>query len=192
VVADVGAGRGQLTLALAAAVGAGGHVFSSEIDPGRLTELREVVGKAGNITLVEAKDRETGLPAACCDAIVLRRVYHHVADPAATNAGLLQALRPGGVLAVIDLPPPLFFPERSSLGVASRLVVGEVKAAGFELVAVDTDWPGRGPLDSYCALFRRPRVKPAAPRRARGRSAFPGRDARCRRRWRRGAAAGWA
>jgi SAM-dependent methyltransferase len=192
VVADVGAGRGQLTLALAAAVGPGGHVFSSEIDPGRLRELRQVIGKAGNITLVEAKASETGLPAACCDAIVLRRVYHHVTDPAATNASLLQALRPGGVLAVIDLPPPLFFPERSSLGVASRLVVGEIKAAGFELVAVHTDWPGRGPLDSYCALFRRPRVKPAAPRRARGRSAFPGRDARCRRRWRRGAAAGSA
>ena len=33
VVADVGAGKGQLTLALAAAVGSAGHVFSSEIDP---------------------------------------------------------------------------------------------------------------------------------------------------------------
>ena len=192
VVADVGAGRGQLTLALAAAVGPRGHVFSSEIDPGRLRALRELVGKAGNITLVEAKVSESGLPARCCDAIVLRRVYHHVADPAATNASLLQALRPGGVLAVIDLPPPFLFPDRSSFGVASRIVIDEVTASGFELLGLHTDWPGRGPFDSYCALFRRPPLKRAAPRRARGRSASPGRGARCRRRWRPGAAGGSA
>src|SRR5687767_5305712 len=116
-VADVGAGRGQLTLALAAAVGSTGHVFSSEIDPTRLQALREAVAEArlSNVTVVEAKISESGLPASCCDAIVLRRVYHHVTDPAATNASLLRALRPGGLLAVIDIPPPYFFVDRSSL-----------------------------------------------------------------------------
>lgn len=158
VVADVGAGRGQLTLALAAAVGPRGHVFSSEIDPGRLRALRELVGKAGNVTLVEAKVGDSGLPAGCCDAIVLRRVYHHVDDPRQTNASLLRALRPGGVLAVIDLPPPLFFPDRSSFGIASRIVIDEVSVSGFELLGLHTDWPGRGPLGSYCALFRKPRL----------------------------------
>ena len=111
VVADVGAGKGQLTFALAQAVGASGHVFSSEIDRGRLHALREAVGehRLGNVTVVEAKENEAGLPAGCCDAIVMRRVYHHLTDPAATNASLLRALRPGGVLAVIDMPPPFFF-----------------------------------------------------------------------------------
>lgn len=156
VVADVGAGRGQLTLALAAAVGPGGHVFSSEIDPGRLAELRKVTAKLGNVTLVEAKASESGLPAGCCDAIVLRRVYHHLVDPKRINASLLRALRPGGVLAVIDLPPPFLFPERSSFGVASRIVTDEVRASGFELLRLHTDWPGRGPLGSYCAVFRKP------------------------------------
>jgi ubiquinone/menaquinone biosynthesis C-methylase UbiE len=157
-VADVGAGRGQLTLALAAAVGPTGHVFSSEIDLARMAALREKVVQAGlrNVTVVEAKASDSGLPAGCCDAIVLRRVYHHVTDPAATNASLLRALRPGGVLAVIDIPPPLFFFERSTLGIAPQIVIDEVKASGFELLQLRTDWPGRGPFDSYCALFRKP------------------------------------
>jgi ubiquinone/menaquinone biosynthesis C-methylase UbiE len=157
-VADVGAGRGQLTLALAAAVGPTGHVFSSEIDPARITALREKVAQAGlgNVTVVEAKASESGLPAGCCGAIVLRRVYHHVTDPAATNASLLRALRPGGVLAVIDIPPPLFFLKRSTLGIAPQIVIDEVKASGFELLQLRTDWPGRGPLETYCALFRTP------------------------------------
>jgi len=37
--------------------------------------------------------------------VVLRRVYHHLSDPAATNVDLLRALRPGGVLAIIGFPP---------------------------------------------------------------------------------------
>ena len=47
VVADVGAGKGELTVALAAAVGSAGHVYSSEIDPSRLRALREKVAAAG-------------------------------------------------------------------------------------------------------------------------------------------------
>jgi ubiquinone/menaquinone biosynthesis C-methylase UbiE len=156
-VADVGAGKGELTLALAAAVGAAGHVYSSEIDPGRLRALRKKVAEAGlgNVTFVEAKSSDSGLPAGCCDAIVLRRVYHHVTEPAATNASLLRALRPGGLLAVIDIPPPFFFLERSSLGIAPQIVIDEVTASGFQMVQLRTDWPGRGPLESYCALFRK-------------------------------------
>jgi ubiquinone/menaquinone biosynthesis C-methylase UbiE len=158
VVADVGAGKGQLTLALALAVESAGHVFSSEIDPARLRALREAVAEArlSNVTVVVAKTSESGLPAGCCDAIVVRRVYHHLTDPAATNASLLRALRPGGLLAVIDIPPPFFFVDRSRLGIAPQIVIDEVTASGFEMLQLRTDWPGRGPFESYCALFRKP------------------------------------
>jgi SAM-dependent methyltransferase len=160
VVADVGAGKGQLTRALAGTVGPGGRVFSTEIDPDRLKALRAMLAEAklGNVTIVEAKPRDSGLPAGCCDAIVLRRVYHHVTDPAKTNASLLRALRPGGLLAVIDFPPP-FFIGRGSLGVPAQSVVDEVTASGFEMLQLRRDWPGRGPLESYCALFRKPLQK---------------------------------
>ena len=35
-------------------------------------------------------------PPPACDAIFQRRVYHHLTDPAATNASLYAALKPGG------------------------------------------------------------------------------------------------
>ena len=157
VVADVGAGKGGLTLALASEVGSNGRVFSTDIDPGRVRALREAAAaaKLGNVTVVEASASETGLPASCCDAIVLRRVYHHLTDPSAINASLLRALRPGGVLAVIDFPPP-FFLGRGSFGVPAKTVMSEVAGKGFELIRLIDDWPGRGPLGSYCVVFRKP------------------------------------
>src|SRR5262245_49165450 len=156
VVADVGAGKGQLTLALAAAVGPDGRVFSTDIDPERLSALRKKVAevKLGNAILVEAKASESGLPEGCCDAVVLRRVYHHLSDPAATNASLFRALRPGGLLAVIDFPPPPLF-GRGSLGVPVQQVVGGLTASGFRMLHLSRDWPGRGPLGSYCVLLRK-------------------------------------
>jgi len=157
VVADVGAGKGQLTFALAKELAANGHVFSTEIDPGRLRRLREAVAaaKLDNVTVVEAYSSETGLPPNCCDAIVLRRVYHHLTNPSGINASLLRSLRPGGVLAVIDFPPP-FFLSRGQSGVPANVVISEVTSSGFELLRLIDDWPGRGPLASYCVVFRKP------------------------------------
>jgi SAM-dependent methyltransferase len=156
VVADVGAGKGQLTRALAAKVGPNGRVYSTEIHPGRLRQLRSAVAAArlDNVTVVEASASNTGLAPGCCDAIVLRRVYHHLTDPSGINSGLLRALRPGGVLAVVDFPPP-FFLGRGEFGVPAESVVAEVTASGFELVRRMDDWPGRGPLGAYCVVFRK-------------------------------------
>jgi SAM-dependent methyltransferase len=167
-VADVGAGKGEVTVALAAEVGPSGHVFSTEIDTQALEQIRAVVAAATpeNVTVVQAHAHETGLPTSCCDAILLRRVYHHLTHPAATTSDLLRALRPGGVLAVIDFPPTLSWlwpwpprgvpQNRRGHGVEARLVVEEVVASGFELIQVIDHWPGRALLTSYCAVFRKP------------------------------------
>ena len=157
VVADVGAGKGELTLALAREVGPAGRVFSTEIEPDRRQSLRAAAAAAGlnNVTVVEASSSDAGLPLNCCDVIVLRRVYHHLTDPTRTNASLLRALKPGGMLAVIDFPPP-FFAGRGDLGVAANDVIAEMTGSGFKLNRLFDDWPGRGPLGAYCALFHKP------------------------------------
>jgi ubiquinone/menaquinone biosynthesis C-methylase UbiE len=103
-VADVGAGRGEVTMALAAEVGPSGRVFSTEIDTTALEQIRALAAAHQNVTVVRASARDTGLPDDCCVAALLRRVYHHLTDPAATNASLLRAVRPGGVLAIVDFP----------------------------------------------------------------------------------------
>lgn len=156
-VADVGAGKGQLSSALAREVGDRGRIFATDIDRERVEALRGKFRreKLANVVVVEGGISDTRLPRACCDAIVLRRVYHHLTDTTGINASLLRSMRPGGVLAVIDFPPP-FFLSRGESGVPVKSVVEEVTRGGFELVRRIDDWPGRGPLGSYCVLFRRP------------------------------------
>jgi SAM-dependent methyltransferase len=168
-VADVGAGRGELTVALAAEVGPSGQVFSTDIDTQALEQIRAAVAAARltNVTVVQAQPRDANLPTDCCNAVLLRRVYHHVTHPAETNASLLRALRAGGLLAIIDFSPtfswlwpwpPKGVPQnRGGHGIAAPLVVEEATASGFELVQVFEDWPGRGPLASYCVVLRKPR-----------------------------------
>jgi len=80
-----------------------------------------------------------------------------LADSAAINTSLLGALRPGGVLAVIDFPPLLSWLWPFEQGVDARRVVDEAVASGFHPQQVIEDWPGRGPLASYCAVFSKQR-----------------------------------
>lgn len=164
VVADVGAGSGWMTVRLAGLVGPKGHVFSTEIDPRELGKIRGAVAAAhlDNVTVMQATASDTGLPANCCDAIILRRVYHHLTDPADTDRSLLQALRPGGQLAVLDFRPSILTwpwtprglpPNREGHGIGPMTVADELRHAGFEYVSMDDPWPGSSLLSSYCLLF---------------------------------------
>jgi len=167
VVADVGAGEGEWTLEMARRVGASGRVFATEIDPGRIRQIRKAVAEAGvaNVTVIEGAPDDTRLPQGCCDAILLRHVYHHITHPAAMSASLLQAVRPGGFVAVIDfnpltqlLPVPDGVPEnRRAHGMPIDVLIEEMTAQGFGVSQRIEDWF----RFDYCVVFRPPAVATA-------------------------------
>ena len=158
VVADIGAGDGQYSFAAAARVGPTGRVYASEIDEKKLEELRAEVKRRNlsNVIVVTSKEADTGLSAACCDAIFLRRVYHHLTKPAEFDAQIVASLKSGGRLAIIDFAPrPGLDPvggipsNRGGHGIAERIVVEELTAAGLHVEREVQDWPD----DSYCVVF---------------------------------------
>src|SRR5262245_31205533 len=53
-VAEIGAGHGEMAIRMARKVGPSGHVYATEIDPGRLAEIRERAQEAGldNLTVL--------------------------------------------------------------------------------------------------------------------------------------------
>ncbi len=159
VVADIGAGDGKYTLAAVEWVGAAGKVFATEIDAKKLAELKEEVAKRklGNVIVEVSKEAETNLPAGCCDAIFLRRVYHHLTKPAEFDASLVRSLKPGGRLAIIDFAPRAAGLEpvegvpsnRGGHGIPQKIAIEELSAAGLQVEKIVNDWPE----DSYCVLF---------------------------------------
>lgn len=156
-VADVGAGDGWLSVEVATMVGEAGHVFATELSARRRDDIRESVAGVGldNVTVVEAGEHESNLVPGCCDAIFLRRVYHHLTDPAAYNASLYDSLKPGGRLAIVELEfdgilsPLRGWPHWTD----DEQVVAEVTAAGLTHVTT-ADWPLAA---HYAAVFRKER-----------------------------------
>ncbi len=155
-VADIGAGSGWLSIEFAGVVGGAGQVFATELSPQRRDNIREAVAAAGldNVTVVEAGERETNLAPACCDAIFMRRVYHHLGAPAALNASIHASLKPGGRFAVIELEFSgiLSFLRGWPHWTDDEQVVAEVTAAGLTHVTT-ADWPIGA---HYAAIFRKP------------------------------------
>ncbi len=152
IVADIGAGNGALTITIAQHVTATGQVYSSELGSEPLQRLRRAADESDvtNITIVEGHPNRTNLPEQCCDALFLRRVYHHFTDPEAMNESLWKSLKPGGRLAIIDFAPrgsesadASGRTSRDSHGVTAETATEELSAAGFTLVSAEQQ-PDRG------------------------------------------------
>ena len=151
-VAEIGAGGGRFTVAFARKVGASGHVYSTELSPDQRHAIGERVAAAGltNVTVREGAPAATNLPDACCDVVVLRSVYHHLADPTAFAASIARALTPEGIVAIIDFEPgTLWFhtgapdgSRRSGHGVARLDAIAEFKTAGFAVREDVAQWSG--------------------------------------------------
>jgi len=160
-VADVGAGDGAWAVQLADYVGEEGHVWATEIGEDEVEEIEgRVLGAfLDNVTVVFGGQSDTGLPESCCDVILLRLVYHHFIRPEEMRASLRQALRPGGLIAVIDVTPQTTWrdlpdvPDRGGHGIPPEELIDEMSSDGFEVVARQEGWNGDD--DRFCVIFRR-------------------------------------
>ena len=163
-VADVGAGFGAHSVVLAKWIG-GGKVFATDIGQRQLTVIREYVAKeeVKNVTVLEGGVAATNLPPDCCEAILMRDVYHHISAADAFDKSLFASLKPGGRLAILDFVPqpgsklPAGVPEnRGGHGIPTAVVEAELKAAGFRHLQTVDRWPqGNQRDDLFLVLFEK-------------------------------------
>ena len=163
-VADIGAGRGELTIELARLIDPQGRTHATDINPERLDDIRAAAARERLAHVIVRADAEdvTNLPDSCCDAIVIRNVYHHFSDPSSMNRSVAAALEPGGRLAIIDFVPtagperPVGLPAiREGHGIRPETLTDEVASAGLSHVrTIPTSARDRTPARSGAACAR--------------------------------------
>lgn len=99
--ADLGAGTGVFTRALAALVGPAGRVIAVDRDARALEALLRSVGSAAPIDVLVGDVTEP-LALAPLDGVVMANVLHFVADAEGVLSRVAALLEPGGRLVLIE------------------------------------------------------------------------------------------
>ena len=157
VIADVGAGTGLFEPLFDQAVGPEGKVYAVEISAPFLAHLaaRDAAEGWRNVELVACTERSVALPARSVDVVFICDTYHHFEYPQSTLASIRRALRPGGLLVVVDF-------ERIE-GVSSAWLLDHVRA-GKDVFRAEIETAGFRFLDepevpgleeNYVLRFRR-------------------------------------
>jgi ubiquinone/menaquinone biosynthesis C-methylase UbiE len=116
--ADLGAGTGAFTLALAELVGPEGEVVAVDRDRGALRELQGALRPGGAAVRTLSADFTERLDLAALDGIVMANSLHFVRDKAPVLALVHAMLRPAGRLVLVEydadagnpyVPHPLSF-----------------------------------------------------------------------------------
>ena len=171
-VLDVGAGTGTGSVALARWF-ASADVVAVDVDERMLDRVRDLAAASGlgdRISTVHADIAAAAPAIGLADVAWSSAALHEVDDPARAFRNLFEALRPGGVLAVLEMDaPPLVLPRnhvdleervRSAGGGSSADHpdwTSTIEATGFEVqrtrrMTTDLVLAADGPAGEYAAL----------------------------------------
>lgn len=140
---DLGAGTGYFLRYLSAAVGPQGRVLALELDAGTVHLLSDRIEVEGlpNVQPILVAPDDPALRAQSVDRILIANTWHHISGREAYAAKLLAALRPGGVLMIVDFrmdspegPPP-------NRRLTRDTVMGELGSVGFEVRVLEESLP---------------------------------------------------
>ncbi len=161
---DVGAGAGDVSVALAGVVGPTGRIYAVESDPRARDEVAAAAAAAGSAQVVAVtQSGEDLLLPEQVDLAFCRFLLMHVHEPAAVLARMARATRPGGYVVAQEPVTsagridgvPMSMPGARHPDVGA-IVPGLVRDLGLELVDAWAEAPagaGPGPVAAYlCSL----------------------------------------
>jgi ubiquinone/menaquinone biosynthesis C-methylase UbiE len=158
VVADVGCGDGYFTFHLARRVGASGRVYAVDIDKEKIAAVRAraMREKWTNVEALVGEADDPKLPAAALDAVLVADTYHEFTKPEAMLAGIQRALKPGGLLAVIDAAleagkPRVSYRDRHRI--PEEIVREEAARSGFRFLEERPGFERPTPQKQYYFLI---------------------------------------
>ena len=155
---DVGAGGGEVSIALAEVVGATGRIFAVDNDPASRDEVAAQAAKFAQVFAITQAGEELSLPMPV-DLAFCRFLLLHVIDPARVLKKMAAALNDGGSL-VVQEPitsagringEPFSYPDARHPDIGAFLPA-LVREAGLEVIDAWAEAPagsGKGPVATY-------------------------------------------
>jgi len=155
VIADIGAGSGYHSTLLSKMVG-NGKVYAVDVEPEMIAFLKDRIKREGkkNILPVLSTEKNVALPANSVDQMLLVDVYHEFSFPYEMALSMLEALKPGGKLVLVEFraeDPNV--PIKTIHKMSERQAVKEFKAAGFTFEKNISNLPWQ-----HCLIFRKPEI----------------------------------
>ncbi len=158
--ADVGAGGGDVSVALAEIVGRTGRIYAVDSDPLARDEVAKAAAAHSQVLAITQAGEDLLLPE-LVDLAFCRFLLLHVVDPSVVLHRMAAAVRPGGwVVAQEPITSagrvggmPLSMPGSSHPDIGA-LLPALVRDAGLEIVDAWAEAPagvGPGPVASYLA-----------------------------------------
>jgi ubiquinone/menaquinone biosynthesis C-methylase UbiE len=153
VIADIGAGSGYHSTLLSNMVG-NGKVYAVDVEREMIAYLTNRIKREGkkNIIPVLSTEKNVALPANSVDQMLLVDVYHEFSFPYEMALSMLEALKPGGKLVLVEFraeDPNV--PIKTIHKMSERQAVKEFKAAGFTFEKNISNLPWQ-----HCLIFRKP------------------------------------
>ena len=136
-VADIGAGAGWFTIRLARRVGPNGLVYSQDVQREMLEAIKRRVIREGlqNVQTRLGAGSDPNLQVSGLDAIVVVDAYQEVEDRVTFLKNLARALKPNGLIGVVNWKPGRGGPgPPESVRVEKASVIADVRAAGLRIV----------------------------------------------------------
>ncbi|MGO9816354.1 MAG: class I SAM-dependent methyltransferase [Isosphaeraceae bacterium] len=140
VVADIGAGTGLFTGLFAEAVGRGGKVYAVDVSKDFLDYIAAEARMRGQpqVETIRGTQQSTNLPVGSVDVAFLCDVYHHLENHEQILASIHQALRPRGLLVLVEFDR---VEGKSTMFVLNHIRASqtefrrEIEGAGFQPLA---------------------------------------------------------
>lgn len=135
-VADIGAGSGYHAVRMAKMVG-DGKIYAVDVEPKMIDYLNKRIKEEGykNIKTILGKEQSVELPAASIDIMIMVDVYHELSFPYEIARSMLDALKPGGKLFLIEYrAEDSTVPIKQVHKMTQKQAVKELRAAGFSFV----------------------------------------------------------
>lgn len=159
-VADIGAGEGYYSVRLSPVVGRRGRVLAEDIVPEVRDRLAQRVQSENldNVAVSLGLPDDPKLPPRSLDRVFLMHMYHEVQSPYAFLWHVREALKPGGLIIVVDSDRP---PNRH--GLPPALLRCEFAAVGLTMRAFQPIENGDAYFASFEAAGERPRPSAIKP-----------------------------